>query len=154
METNEMSSKIEQIAGGFIQLLPLVYNKMNQTVSKQPPYATDLTHLQFHILEELFQAEEGISITQLGQKISISKQQLTPLMTKLAEKNFVIKEQNSRDKRAVKLFITEIGREKVKERWAEFHHVFTNRIGLLNEEELDDLYYSINKIIRIFEKLD
>jgi DNA-binding MarR family transcriptional regulator len=148
-----MSSKIEQIAGGFIQLLPLVYNKLNQTVSKQPSSAKEITHLQFHILEELFQSEEGISITQLSQKISISKQQLTPLITKLAEKNFVLKEQNCHDKRAVKLFITESGREKVKERWAEFQHVFSNRIGLLNEEELDDLNYSINKIIRIFGRL-
>ncbi|MED1203980.1 MarR family winged helix-turn-helix transcriptional regulator [Heyndrickxia acidicola] len=144
-----MKLKIDQIAGGFIQLLPLVFTKLN----KKQLNALDLTHLQAHILEELFQAKEGISITQLGQKINISKQQLTPLITKLAEKKYILKEQNPHDKRAIKLVITERGREKVQERWAAFYHAFTEKIAGVTEEELDDLHYSINKINRIFGRL-
>ncbi|MBE3570539.1 MAG: MarR family transcriptional regulator [Bacillales bacterium] len=151
-----LTSKTDKIAERFIRLLPLVYNKMNKsgTNHKSAPKPSDLTHLQFHILEELFHTKEGVSMTQLAQNINISKQQLTPLIAKLAENNYVEKARNDRDRRFVKIKLTEKGKETVKKRWEDSYHVFCEKIDQLNEEDLIDLDYAIHKIIRILEKLD
>ncbi len=151
-----LTSKINEIAESFVRLLPLVYTKMNKPVTKNSlvPKPSDLTHLQFHILEELFQTQDGVSMTQLAQSISISKQQLTPLIRKLEEREYVKKVKDTSDRRSVRLMLTDKGKCTVRKRWEEFHRVFCERISQLNEDELLDLEYSINKIIRIFGKLD
>ncbi|TRY25005.1 MarR family transcriptional regulator [Brevibacillus sp. LEMMJ03] len=145
----------KQIAENFIRLLPLVYNKMNKPVTKHTPVPkpSDLTHLQFHILEELFHAQEGIAMTHLAQSISISKQQLTPLIKKLEEKEYVKKVQDANDRRFVKLMLTEKGKRTVYQRWEEFYRLFCDRISQLGEDDLFDLDYAIHKIIRILGKL-
>jgi DNA-binding MarR family transcriptional regulator len=83
-----MDPKIDQIAGDYIRLIPMLYRKLdkptqNAAARKVP---SELTHLQYHILEEMFQQNEGSSMTQLAKSIRISKQQLTPLISKLEEK--------------------------------------------------------------------
>ncbi|AKP45707.1 Transcriptional regulator MarR family [Bacillus smithii] len=93
-------------------------------------------------------------MTQLAQNINISKQQLTPLIAKLAENNYVEKAKNDRDRRFVKLMLTEKGKETVKKRWEDFYYLFCEKIGQLDEEDLIDFDYAIHKIIRILEKLD
>ncbi|XRG77563.1 MarR family transcriptional regulator [Rossellomorea sp. GAMAL-10_SWC] len=151
-----MNSNPNQIAEKFIQLLPLVFNKFNKQSSKNTLKIkqSELTHLQSHILEELFQTVDGISITELAQNISISKQQMTPLIMKLEEKEYVSKIQDPNDKRSVKIILTEKGKKVVTKRWEDFYHIFCERIGQLDEEDLLDLDYSMHKIIRILGKLE
>jgi DNA-binding MarR family transcriptional regulator len=102
----------------------------------------------------LFQTVDGISITELAQNISISKQQMTPLIMKLEEKEYVSKIQDLNDKRSVKIILTEKGKKVVTKRWEDFYHIFCERIGQLDEEDLLDLDYSMHKIIRILGKLE
>jgi DNA-binding MarR family transcriptional regulator len=113
-----------------------------------------LTHLQFHILEALFHAKTGISMTELAQHLRISKQQLTPLIRKLEEKDYVIKEQDATDRRVVILTLTEKGKDIVKRRWKEIYRLFCDKLGKLSEDDLMDLDYAITKMIRIMDKLE
>lgn len=145
-----MNATPEQISQDFVRLLPLVYNKL----ASSPKKASSLTHLQIHILEEMMHAREGISVTHLAQRIRISKQQLTPLIHKLEEHEFVSKSQNLEDKRSVKLMLTEKGTTEVMKHWEGFQQLLSSRIGQLDEDDLLDLDFAINKIIRIFAKLD
>jgi DNA-binding MarR family transcriptional regulator len=147
---------IEQTAERFIQLLPLIYTKFNKPIAQPFPVqkkSSDLTHLQYHILEELLHAEAGFSMTQLAQIIHISKQQLTPLVNKLEEKAYIIKVPDAKDKRRVRLQLTEKGKAAVKQRWEEFHRLLCGRISELHEDDLLDLDFAIAKIIRILGKL-
>ncbi|WP_088066439.1 MarR family winged helix-turn-helix transcriptional regulator [Gottfriedia luciferensis] len=151
-----MDSKANQIAEKFVRLLPLVFNKLNKPGSKNSlkKKQDELTHLQYHILEELFQTVEGISLTELAQNISISKQQMTPLIMKLEEKEYVTKIPDANDKRSFNIVLTEKGKQIVTKRWEDFYHLFCERIGQLDEDDLTDLDYSMHKIIRILGKLE
>jgi len=151
-----VATKPEQIGESFIKLLPLIFNKLNKPGQKNTPgqKQSELTHLQFHILEELFHTVEGVSLTELAQNINISKQQMTPLIMKLEEKKYVTKVQNGKDKRSVKIVLSEKGKQTVMKRWEDFHQLFCEKIGQLNEDDLLDLDYSINKVIRIIGKLE
>jgi DNA-binding MarR family transcriptional regulator len=150
-------TRIQKIAESFAQLLPLFDNKVFKPIIQATPVPkkkSDLTHLQFHILEALFHAKTGISMTELAQHLRISKQQLTPLIRKLEEKNYVIKEQDSTDRRVVRLMLTETGKDIVKKRWEEIYRLFCDKLGKLSEDDLIDLDYAITKMIRIMDKLE
>jgi DNA-binding MarR family transcriptional regulator len=153
LEELNMSSKVEQIAANWIQLLPQFYTKMNKT-NASPKKQSELTHLQFHILEELFQEKAGISMTQLAKNISISKQQLTPLINKLEELDYVVKVQDNSDKRVMKLNLSKEGKGIVSKRWEEFHAVLCDRLSNLSGEDLIDLDYAISKLNRILNKIE
>jgi len=150
-----VTNLVEQIAQSFIKFLPLVYNKLNKPSSKGSTESktSELTHLQSHILEELFHTKEGFSMTELAHNINISKQQLTPLIMKMEKKEYVLKKTDDKDKRIVKIILTEKGSKTVTKRWEDFYHQFTERISSLKEEDLIDLDYAINKVIRIMIKL-
>jgi DNA-binding MarR family transcriptional regulator len=149
--------KVEQIAENFIRFIPLFFGKMNKANTSKKPTPKDphdLTHLQFHVLEELFQAKTAVSMTQLAQNMDVLKQQLTPLIKHLEEHDYVRKVHNSNDRRSVLLTLTEKGMHTASIRWVEFHRIFCDRINQLDEEDLTDLDYAIAKIIRILSKLE
>jgi DNA-binding MarR family transcriptional regulator len=150
-------AKTEQLAANIIQLLPLLQDKLFKPALQNASNLkkqSDLTHLQFHILEELFPIEDGISMTRLAKNINISKQQLTPLVNKLEEKEYLIKRQDVSDRRYVKLMLTEKGKNLVKTRWEDIHSLLINRINQLGEDERIDLDYAIHKLLRILQKME
>ncbi|MDQ0201548.1 MarR family winged helix-turn-helix transcriptional regulator [Neobacillus ginsengisoli] len=149
-----METKVENIAKNYIQLIPLFYGKLTTLQKAAPKTEHDLTHLQFHILEAVFHAVDGISMTQLAQNIGISKQQLTPLVNKLEEAEYVKRVSDTNDKRVVNLFLTEKGRKMASLRWEEFYHTLCKRFDELNEDDLLDLEYALTKINRILSKLE
>ena len=151
-----MENKIEQTAANYIRLIPLLFSKLgdpnNGASARKTP--ADLTHLQIHILEDMFHREDGLTMTQLAKNIRVSKQQLTPLVAKLEEKDYVDKFPDPADKRAVRLTLTDKGRAVVNVRWEQAHRDLCGQMEDLNEEDLADLDYSITKIKRILSRLD
>ncbi|MXQ53123.1 MarR family transcriptional regulator [Shimazuella sp. KC615] len=139
-----MTAEVGCIADSFIRLLPLFYEKFH--CRKR----SDLTSLQMHILESLVQCRENISMTQLSLKMDICKQQLTTLICKLEEKKFVEKKQDEKDRRIIKLIITEKGVEVVKEHW----HDICTKLQSLDKDELADLEYAASKMVKIMQKIN
>lgn len=139
-----MTAKIGCIADDFIRLLPLFYEKFHTRKR------SDLTSLQIHLLESLFHCKSSISMTQLSLKTEICKQQLTTLICKLEERKYVIKEQDAKDRRIINLFITEKGKEIVRQHWKEI----CEKLQSLENEDLEDLEYAASKMIKIVNKIN
>lgn len=150
-----MNSKPDQIAASYIKLIPLLFTTLNQPSNSAtvPKKAADLTHLQYHILEELFHHKEGITVTELSKKIQISKQQLTPLISKLESNGLLLKEADVHDKRAVRLRLSERGEQPVVQRWETYHRVLSDQLSSLGEEDLTDFDYALGKIKHILSRL-
>lgn len=94
-----------------------------------------------------------MSVSQLAKIIGISKQQMTPLIAKLADKGYVVKVPDPRDKRSVRVMLTDKGKAIVNRRWEEGYKRFRDRISQLSEEDLLDLDYAISKLTFILGKL-
>ncbi len=137
METNK-----EHIAENFSKLFSLLYGI---NANKHP----ELTNLQVHILDELIQSTDGISMSQMANRLAICKQQLTPLICKLENKDYVQKNQDPTDRRIAKLTLSEKGTDIIKCRMKEM----SEKLGQLDEADLADLEYATSKVIRIVEKL-
>jgi DNA-binding MarR family transcriptional regulator len=138
-----MAAEIGCVADNMIRLLPLFYEKFHTRKR------FNLTSLQIHLLESLFQCEANISMTQLSSKMEICKQQLTTLICKLEEQEYVTKEQDIKDRRMINLSITEKGKEIVRQHWKEI----CEKLQSLEKEDLEDLEYAASKIIKIVNKI-
>lgn len=152
----KMQSNLSQMAASYMMLVPLLYRKMDARDETRPERKehSELTHLQLHILEELHPIPEGISLTQLSKNIRVSKQQLTPLIAKLIEKNYLLKTPDEADKRSVKLRLSEKGKQTVTKRWEKFHGQLRSQIGRLSEEDQLDLQYALTKMTAILQRME
>ncbi|QHT61493.1 MarR family transcriptional regulator [Paenibacillus lycopersici] len=150
-----MNKEAGQIAASYMQLIPLLYRAMDNPNDEDKEWKApaEITHLQVHILEELYQHPDGIAMTPLSRLIRVSKQQLTPLVAKLEEKGYVSKHADASDKRIVRLRLAEKGQQLVNERWGNFHHGLVRRMEGLNGEDRSDLAYAIEKLTHILRRL-
>lgn len=149
-----MNSNTDAIAQGFVQLLPLIYSTLSNEAANKTYKQTDLTHLQSHILETLFQSAKSVSISELAKMIDISKQQMTPIIQKLEESGYIVKLRDPNDKRAFNIMLSEKGKEMITKKWEGLYHLFCQKLEKISEEDQIDLEYAIHKVIRILSKLN
>lgn len=90
----------------------------------------------------------------LAKHLHISKQQLTPLIAKLEEKECLTKQPDPQDKRQIGLSLTEKGRRIVSSRWESFHHELSQQLDRLSEEDRSDLGFCLEKMTRILRRLE
>ncbi|MDR9856241.1 MarR family transcriptional regulator [Paenibacillus sp. VCA1] len=147
-----MNTNSGELAASYIRLIPLLHRKFDVPAARKT--ASELTHLQYHILEELYHQREGMSMTRLASRIHVSKQQLTPLMSKLEEKKYVVKQPDERDKRQIGLELTAKGELTVTKRWETFHQGLSKQLERLSEEDRNDLGYCLGKMAKILGRLD
>ncbi len=69
----------------------------------------DLTYPQYLVMLVLWE-EEKLSVSQLGKKLYLNTNTLTPLLKKMKEKNLVLKERSSTDERTVFIQLTDKGK--------------------------------------------
>lgn len=72
-----------------------------------------LTYPQYLVMLVLWE-EEKLSISQLGKRLYLNTNTLTPLLKKMKDKKLVEKERSSEDERTVYIELTEKGRELKK----------------------------------------
>ena len=100
------------------QLCFPLYVCSKEIVRRYTPYLDPLglTYTQYITMMALWQYGT-MSVTELGEKISLDSGTLTPLLKKLEDKGYVIRERNKRDERSVQVKVTEEGyalREEAK----------------------------------------
>lgn len=92
------------------QLCFPLYVCSKEIVRRYTPYLEPLglTYTQYITMMALW--EYGtMSVTELGDKISLDSGTLTPLLKKLEDKGYVIRVRNKRDERSVQVRLTEDG---------------------------------------------
>jgi DNA-binding MarR family transcriptional regulator len=100
---------------------------------------------ELHVLREVGEGEPR-TITQVAQGLKISVSALTTAMNKLEAKGFVIRRRDEKDKRIVKLYLTDAGKEgfRIHE---EFHKNMVNAaVAALSDNEKEILLKSLSKL--------
>ncbi len=134
---------LEKVVDDFMFLL----NYMRQSYLRPAEQITrlKLSHAQFHAIS--FLALKGpLPMTELANKMTISKQQLTPLIYKLIEAGWAVRKTDENDRRIVLIDITEEGLKTYNELKAEIKHKFTEKLSELPENELKELDEMLQKI--------
>lgn len=108
--------------------------------------------MQFHTLFFL-QDQKNRSMSELAAQLDILKQQLPLLTDKLAEKNFIQRIPDEKDRRSVMVSITPAGLEFLEKFRQETLAVMTARLKQLAPAELQDLQKAIRCFYNVFNRL-
>ena len=141
---------IDQLAKEFFKLVPqIMKNVVNpyKNVSKN-----SLGPMQLGVLNFL-KHEDSISMTEIAKKLNVSKQQLTKLTDKLAEKNYIDRINDLKDRRSIKITITEIGIQFLNEYEKQVLDLMKTRFEKLSDKNLLELQTAVNSINKIMPLL-
>lgn len=93
----------------------------------------DLTYTQYLVLLVLWE-EQSLPLKDLGAKIGLASNTLTPLLKRLEDKGFILRMKPSNDKRQLYVQLTEMGKELELAVKTKVTSCFVEKIGFSREE--------------------
>lgn len=89
----------------YIFLLSKAYQRGHGLVQKRlQPYG--ITNVQYVVLEALWK-QEGLTAVELGQLLTIDKATLSGILDRMADADLLLKQQDAKDKRMLRLYPSE-----------------------------------------------
>jgi|BioPla2DNA2_1021312.scaffolds.fasta_scaffold51478_1 DNA-binding MarR family transcriptional regulator len=88
---------------------------------------------------------------ELACRMMISKQQLTPLVSKLIDAGLVKRKTDENDRRVVLIEVTERGVQLHDELKTDIKRAFIKKISVLPEDQIDELEIALKKIQTILK---
>ncbi|QWI49550.1 MarR family winged helix-turn-helix transcriptional regulator [Bacillus mycoides] len=115
--------------------------------------STEFTHLEQHIVEYIAQKKVAVNLKMIASYLNIPKQQLSVTVRNLEQNGYIIKKQDTVDKRAVLISLTDKAKKAHYERWKQIYNNFTSNLEKLNEEDQHDLTYGLYKTNKMLSKM-
>lgn len=129
-------TKVEKVTGDLLTFMGTVKNRFFRPMELVA--RNRLSPTQFHTLTLLYR-RSSLPMSELAGYLKISKQQLTPLVAKMAECGLLERKLDETDRRMVRLEITEAGRDTYRSVFSEMRRKLIDQLGQLPEESLDEL---------------
>lgn len=142
METEQSSNDI------FGQLFLTLTQAISQNRSLDE---FGLTRLQAITLRNVYR-QSGITMTQLAQKIGITRPQLTRIIDTLEERGLVSRHHNDDNHRVINVLRTEKGKKVVKKHMDLIQSRIQKLVDTLDDEDQKALVTHLQETIRLMEK--
>lgn len=107
----------------------------------------------YYCLQIMRGFDEALTMSELGQRIQMSKQQLTRIVNRLEEHGFVRRLHDPSNRRSVRLQITEEALDYIERFLHENAECFRDTIGNMDETDQADFKRAIDILARILSKL-
>ncbi len=105
-----------------------------------------LTMLQFEALH-LIKKSEDAQMTDIAEHFSIRMPSATALIDKLIEMKFVVRKNDTKDRRIVKIYITKQGDKLLDEAMRQRTSKINKLLSFLSKKEKEDLLVILKKVI-------
>lgn len=93
------------------------------------------------------------AISQIGNDLSISKPNMTPIIDKLVSEGFINRFQDPNDRRVIRVEPTEVAFKFLKEQEKKIKSRILERISPLSDEDLEELDKCINSLQKLLFKM-
>lgn len=114
-------------------------------------YRNGLTKAQSMVMNTL-SCRDGLSMKRLGGHIRTSKEQLSRVVTSLEEKGLVKRERPQENKRTVKVFLTQAGRDFLEAQLEGIGRLMDDCLAGLDDEERSDLLRAARRSNELLRK--
>lgn len=144
-----------KVALDLLSVPPLVFRMVRRRLVSTTLADTnlDIKLLHFEIMWVL--KDEGtLHPAKIGEKLLVAKAQMTHLIDKLVELEFVKREMGSDDRRTINITLTDKGRRVLEEQDKLVINAMQENMSSLTEAELEDLSDSLRKLRDILTKLE
>ncbi|ERJ11285.1 MarR family winged helix-turn-helix transcriptional regulator [Haloplasma contractile] len=143
--------KIESVVDHIISVMPVFKKKLLRPDKYKETNELSPSHFQIMFMID----DQGkLTMSEIARNLMIAKSNLTPLVKKLINKDYVERIKDEKDRRMFYLSLTETG-----EKFMECHKQFIvkhlkERLSKLEATELDELKASLQSIHTIISKID
>ena len=136
-----------EISSAFIETLVLIHRNFYRNLTTPVPLN------QFATLMTL-RLEKQATLSEVGHRLQISKQQMTNICDKLQQAGLITKRQDSEDRRRTLISMTSAGDKILDDQNEIVRQKFLSSLRGLSEEERAELHHSIMNINPYIEKMD
>lgn len=134
------------ISFAFIETLVLIHRNFYRNL------ATPIPLNQFATLMTL-RLEKQATLSEVGHRLQISKQQMTNICDKLQQAGLITKRQDSEDRRRTLISMTSAGDKILDDQNEIVRQKFLSSLRGLSEEERAELHHSIMNLNHYIEKM-
>lgn len=145
MDDKYISMLLLENMGNFRNLIKIV-NTERYNIDKV------LTEKQFFVMIKLKECKK-IELKNLSKELGVSTSSLCILLNKLVEKQYVYREEDSRDRRNTFYGITEKGVYIIDSEIEKFVTIANHKVNVLNKEDKETLTESLQSAKKMIKKL-
>jgi DNA-binding MarR family transcriptional regulator len=141
------SDSLGKVALDLLSIPPLIFRIIRRklVMTTLADIDVDIKLLHFEIMTVL--KEEGtLHVAEIGEKLRIAKAQMTHLIDKLVELDFVKREMNSIDRRTINITLTEKGSKVLEEQDNLVINAIRDNMSSLTGKELEALSHSLRNL--------
>lgn len=109
----------------------------------------ELTYTQYITMMVLWE-EQNISVKDLGKRLYLDSGTLTPVLKRLEQKKYVVRQRDIKDERSLIVSVTKEG-EMLREKAVDIPHKMAGCVAL-DEKDATELYRILHKILQGFGK--
>ncbi|MGG7059731.1 MarR family winged helix-turn-helix transcriptional regulator [Clostridium nigeriense] len=144
------NSMPKEIANDLMTLLFEIHNKLFKfnEIGKNDVFPPSHIKTIFYLHHK-----KSVSISDIAKCLDISKSNMTPIIDKLIEEDFVERFNDPNDRRKINVQLTEKGENFIKEKLSDFKCVLSNKISILENHDLEHLGELIKDMQNIIIKL-
>lgn len=135
-----------EISSAFIETLVLIHRNFYRNLTTPVPLN------QFATLMTL-RLEKQATLSEVGHRLQISKQQMTNICDKLQQAGLITKRQDSEDRRRTLISMTSAGDKILDDQNEIVRQKFLSSLQEFSEEERAELYHSITDLNHYIEKM-
>lgn len=138
----------EKLPEYIFNFFPLLHKKL---LRSRP--TTVVTRQQMDLMHKIkFRPDKPMSY--YGEKMLISKPNLSKLVNDLIEEGYLTRKRDENDRRVVTIHLTDEGHSLVEAFFKDMGNQIIESVKVLTDEEVNELVKSFDTIQRLFEKLE
>lgn len=107
----------------------------------------------YYCLQAIRSFNETMTMSEIGQRIHMSKQQMTKIINRLVEHDFVTRVYDPQNRRVIKVQITEKALAYIKHFSNKNTECFQPLLNSMDEKDLNDFKQAIDTLTRILSRL-
>ncbi|MDO4322347.1 MAG: MarR family transcriptional regulator [Lachnospiraceae bacterium] len=143
--------EIEPIQESLLAVMPY----WNYRISKPFKHLLDdgVSMEMYYCLQIIRGFDEALTMTELSQRIQMSKQQMTKIINRLVERGFVKRIYDPSNRRIIKIQITDRALDYIEHFLKENAECFRETLEAMDSQELADFKQAIDILTRVLSKL-
>ncbi len=142
-------SKLQQTIECFWDTVPPVWGSVRGNARSIAPRDYQISLDQFHILRHI---RKGIcSASDLAEVLQVSRPAISQAVDALVEKDLVARQEDSRDRRYIRLELTESGNQLLNSVFRENRRWMADKMAALKPGELDTIIQALSILKNTFD---
>jgi DNA-binding MarR family transcriptional regulator len=145
-----INKKVHNTIELFWQTIPQLWHAARSITYQTANEEFHITVSQLHTLRRI--AEGNESVSSLAECMHLSRSNISRSVDQLVNSGYVIREQDSSDRRNVNLTLTEAGKKLVHSFLDSNGKKMVEKFSLLEDKDLDDIFRGLVAMQKVFEK--